>query len=124
MTRKIRLHGQRGLAHLVEKHRSTVGILEQARPRIRRSSKRPAHVPKELTFQQRIDHRRAVAHRQPLRAHRTEVVNGPRHQLLACARRPGHQYVGVMPRDLARKIEHFQHRGTFPHDAVKFQVLQ
>ena len=81
-------------------------------------------MPKKLALKQRIHHRRAVADGQLLLAHRTNVVNGPRHQLFSRSGGSYQQHVGVMPRHFPREIEDFQHDRAFSDDPVKLQILQ
>jgi len=80
--------------------------------------------PKSWLSSKVFDQRRTVAHRQFLLAHWTDLVNGACHQLFAGTGGPDEQDIGVMTRHLARKVKNFQHRRTFAHNAVEFQILE
>ena len=84
---EFRLHRQRCFSHFVQEHRAAVRVLEQTRPRVRRSRKRAAHVSKELALQQRVHHRRTIAYRQLLLAHWADLVDGSRDQFFSRSRR-------------------------------------
>ena len=120
---QLRLHRHGSFSHFVQEHGSAVGILEQARPRVRGPGKCPAHVPEELAVQQCVHHCGTVAHCQLLLARRADLVDGSGDQLFARSRRSHQQDIGIVAGDLSSKIKYFQHRWAFPHDAVKFQVL-
>ena len=121
--KELSLHGQRRFAHLVEEHRAAVGVLKEARPRIRGASEGAPYVSKELAFEQGIHHRRAVAHHQALRAYRTDLVDSPRNKLFPAAGGTREQDVGKVPRNLAREIKDLQHGWALAHNALKLQVF-
>jgi hypothetical protein len=125
ITRKqFGLHGERSFSHFVQKNGAAVRVFEQSGARIGRSGKRAAHVAEELAFEEGIDHRGAVADREPLLRDGAHLVNRFGDQFLAHARRPNQQNVGVVPRHLADHFEHFHHGRAAAHDPVKLQVGQ
>ena len=120
---ELGLHGERGLADFVEKDGAAVGVFEQAGPRIGRSGERAADVAEELAFEQGIDQRRAVAHRQPLRADRADLVDRARDEFFPGPGLADDQNVRVVACDFAREIEYLEHGRAFADDAVKLKIL-
>ena len=81
-------------------------------------------VAEELAFQKRVHQGGAVADREALLGDGTDLVNGARDELLACAGRADEENVDIVLRDFAGKIENFEHRGTFSDDAVEFEIFE
>ena len=120
---ELGLHGERGFADFVEKDGAPVCVFEQTGPGIGGASKRTADMAKKLAFEQGVNQRRAIAHREPLRADWAKLVDGACDEFLAGAGLADNENVRIVPRDLAREVEHFEHCRTFADDAVKFKIL-
>ena len=121
---ELGLHGERCFANFVEEHGAAVRVFEQAGSRIGSSGKRTPYMAEQLAFEQRIHQRGTIAYREPLRADRTELVNGARDEFFAGAGLAHDQNVCIVARHLAREIEDLQHRRAFADDAVKFKIFQ
>src|SRR4029077_18456591 len=108
---------------LVEKYSAAVGILEEARARIRGACKCTADVTKELAFEKCIDERGAVADSKTLLSDRAHVMQGARDELLARAGGTGDENVRIVPGDFLGEVKNFEHRRASSDDAVELKVL-
>jgi hypothetical protein len=67
-----------------------------------------------IGYQQGIHHRRTVANRPTLLAHRAELMYGPRHQLFPGARRSQQYHAGIVPRHFRAKSKTSSIIGLLP----------
>ena len=63
------------VSHLVQEHSAAIRVFGPTGTRLGGTREGAAHVSEELAFEERVDHRRAVAHREPLLRDRTHLVN-------------------------------------------------
>ena len=82
---QLRLRRRRQVRHLVEKQRALVRVLELAAPPAH-AGRRPLLDPEQLRLEQRLDDRGAVDGNEGPLAPPAQLVNLPRHELLAGAR--------------------------------------
>jgi hypothetical protein len=82
------------------------------------AGERPASVPEELCFEQRLWNRAAVERHEPVAAPRTVVVNGPCRELLAGAGFPRDQHGARRRRDGFEQLKQVAHDTAAANQAV------
>ena len=80
---QLGLRDERHVADLVEEERAVVGELEAAGLAIVRAGERPFLVAEDFRLEQRVGQRRAVHRLEAVRAAAAQLVDHPRHELLA-----------------------------------------
>ncbi len=115
---QLRLQVRRQLADLVQEDAAAVRHLELPLLLRHGAGERPALVPEQLAFEERLGERRAVDRHERAAGARAVLVDGPRHELLpgAALARQEDRRVGL--RHARNERQDGDHGGALPHHAV------
>ena len=104
------LGSRRHFANLVQQQRAAVGQLEAAGPPLRRAGECAFLMAEDFALDQCLRNGRAVDRDKGPRFARAQIMQRPRHQLLAGAALAGNQHRNVRGRNLLDQAEDLAHR--------------
>ena len=120
---QLRLHGQRNLADLVEKDRSTVRQLEPALTLTDGAREGPLLVAKQLALQQSLGECRTIDGDKRSVTARRGFVDGPRHKFFAGTGLAEDQDRADRLGHVADQLEDIVHSRAFAQDVMKLELF-
>src|SRR3990172_11874747 len=122
--KKLYLEARTHLCNLVQKHRPTMGDLEEPGLVRHGPRERPFDVPEQLTLQQRFRNASAIDGEEGAISPGARAMDGSRNQLFPFPPLPGDQDGAVQPSDLADQLIQLDHLRASADDPAELGLLQ